>query len=65
MKKVRQTKTNSILFHLYVECKEQNKQTKLKQTQIQVRRLMLLEGRGVWGLGEKGNGIKYKLVVTK
>ena len=46
-------------------CKEQNKQIET-ESKIQRRDWQLPEGRGVGGLGEKGEGIKkYKLIVTE
>ena len=55
-------KDNTIWFHLYGECNEQNKQANKIETGSQIQRTdwQLSEGKGVGGLGEKCEGIKQK-----
>ena len=53
-------KTNTILFPLYVESNKINKHNRNKLTDTE-NKLMVSDGRGIEGLGEKGDGIKmYK-----
>ena len=47
LSEISQRKRNTIGFHLYVESKEQNKQTKLKQTHKHTANQWLPEGRRV------------------
>ena len=57
--------TPTIWFHLYASSKEQNKQTKQKQTHSE-ENWWFPNGRRSEGLGEKGEGIeKYRLAVTE
>ena len=50
-----------------MESKNQNKQTSRTETDSEIQRTLwqLPDGRGVGGIGEKGEGIKYKLVGTE
>ena len=58
LSEINQTKTNTMLSHLYEESKERKEQTKQKQTQIQ--RSICQRGGGPGGgvLGEKGQGME-------
>ena len=57
--KVSQRETNIIRFHLYVESKEQNKQTHKTRNKPgdTENKLKFAKGEGVGGLGVKGEGL--------
>ena len=64
---INQTKKNAVWFHLHVESKEKiNKETKHKQIHRYREYFDGCQmGGGLEGWVKKGEGIKYKLLVTE
>ena len=57
LSELRERKTNTVCFHLYVESKKQNKQQiKQKQTHRTENKPVVSRGEGLGGMGEIGGG---------
>ena len=68
LRKIRQKKTNTICFHLYVESKEQNKPRNKSETDLDTESGLVVARPEGWvgELGERSEGTeKCRLTVTE